>query len=194
MKKHFYLTGLGITATLFSLLWIVDKPAIASLTSGIAQLFSSSTRLAQNIQQPKVNLLLVADLQQISRDSQGKQIVNWKPLGGKATVKSGDVLRFTVTATNAGGKAAKGLIITQPIRQGMVYTLNSATPVPGATLSYSIDNGKTFVTNPQIKVTTNGKVEQRPAPAAAYTNVRWSFSQQLEANANVKTSYLVKVR
>jgi uncharacterized repeat protein (TIGR01451 family) len=187
MKKHFYLTNFAIATLLLSLLSVRDKPAIA-------QLFKSGTVLTQNIQQPKVNLLLVADLQQIFQDSQGKQVVSWKPLGGKATVKSGDVLRFSVTAKNEGVKAAKGLVITQPIRKGMIYKLNSATPVAGATLTYSIDNGKTFVANPKIKVTVNGKVEERPAPAEVYTNVRWIFAQQLEANTNVKTAYLVKVR
>jgi uncharacterized repeat protein (TIGR01451 family) len=186
MKKHFYLTSFAIATLLLSLLSVRDKPVVA-------QLLKSSTVIAQNIQQPKVNLLLVADLQQISQDSQGKQVVSWKPLGGKATVKSGDVLRFTVTAKNEGGKAAKGLVITQPIRKGMIYKLNSATAVAGATLTYSIDNGKTFVANPKIKVTVNGKVEERPAPAEVYTNVRWNFAQQLEPNANVKAGYLVKV-
>lgn len=187
-QKHIYLASFGFIATVLSLLPIGDKPAIA-------QLLNSGITIAQNLQQPKVNLFLVAELKQISKNNQGKEVVSWKDLGAKAQVKSNDILRFSVTAKNEGKAPAKSLTLTQPIRPGMVYILGSATPINGTSLTYSIDQGKTFVANPTVKVTlANGKIEERPAPAQAYTHVRWNFSQQLEPNATAKAAYLVKVR
>ncbi|NJL09693.1 MAG: hypothetical protein HC908_04255 [Calothrix sp. SM1_7_51] len=85
--------------------------------------------------------------------------------------------------------------MTQPVARGLIYKLNSATPADGAILTYSIDQGKNFVANPVVKVTlANGKVEERPAPAEAYTHVRWSFNQQMQPNASVQVAYLTKVR
>jgi uncharacterized repeat protein (TIGR01451 family) len=192
MKKHLYLVGLGVAAALISLLPVSGMKAIAE----ISQLLNSSSNLAQNVQQqPKVNLNLVADQKMVQKNAQGKEIITWKNLGSKVSVKPGDVLRFTVMGKNEGKGAAKGLNITQPVARGTMYMLGSATPVNGASLSYSINGAKTFVANPVVKVSLgNGKVEERPAPAEAYTHVRWSFSQALEPNTSVKAAYQVKVR
>ena len=189
MKKRLYLAGFGVAATLISVLPMSGTPAIA-------QLLNAGSTLAQNVlRQPKVNLNLIADQKLVQKDNQGKETVQWKSLEAKTVVKPGDVIRFTVTGKNEGDRAAKGLAITQPITRGMVYMLNSATPVNGAALTYSIDQGKTFVVNPVVKVTlANGKVEERPAPPETYTHVRWNFSPALEPNTSVQAAYFVKVR
>lgn len=189
MKKRLYIAGFGVGVAVLSLLPIASTPAIARLVD-------AGNIIAQNVvNQPKVNLQLVADQQVLQKNAQGKEVTTWKSLNSKVTVKPGDVIRFTVTGKNEGKSAAKSLAMTQAIARGMVYMLNSATPVNGATLTYSIDQGKTFVVNPTIKVTlANGKVEERPAPATAYTHVRWKLTQALEPNTSVQAAYLVKVR
>ncbi len=188
MKKGLYVAGFGIAAVL-SLLPVGDKPAIA-------QFLNSGTTFAQNIlQQPKVNLNLVADKRQLQKDAQGKQVETWKALDSKVVVQPGDVIRFTVTGKNEGNKAAKSMNFTQPIPQRMVYVLNTAKATSAAAMTYSIDQGKTFVAVPMVKVSlANGKVEERPAPAEKYTHVRWNFNQELQPNASVQAAYQVKVR
>lgn len=188
MNKRLYIAGFGIVAVALSLLPIDNTPAIAKLVN-------AGTEIADNIlRQPKVNLNLVAQQKQVQRDAQGKEVVTWKALDEKIVVKPADVIRFTVTGKNEGNKAASNLAFTQKIAQGTVYSLNSAT-ASGATITYSIDQGKTFVANPTIKVTlANGKIEERPAPAEAYTHVRWNFAQELEPNSSVQAAYLAKVR
>ncbi|MBF2063681.1 MAG: DUF11 domain-containing protein [Calothrix sp. C42_A2020_038] len=188
MNKRIYLTGLGITVTLLSVLPIDNMPAIARLVN-------VGTEIADNIlRQPKVNLNLVAQQKQIKKDAQGKEVVSWKVLDEKTLVKPGDIIRFTVTGRNEGNKTAKDVAFTQKIAKGTVYSLNSATS-SGATITYSIDQGKTFVANPIVKVTlANGKVEERPAPAEAYTHLRWNFNQELAPNAEIQATYLAKVR
>lgn len=190
MKKGLYIAAFSIAAIGLSLLPVGNQPAIA-------QLLNSGATLAQNIlQQPKVNLNLIADKQQLQKDAQGKQIVSWKVLDSKVVVLPGDVIRFTVTGKNEGNKAAKNLNVTQPIPQRMSYVLNSAkASINNANMTFSIDQGKTFVATPMVKVTlANGKVEERPAPADKYTHVHWNFNQELQPNASVQAAYEVKVR
>jgi uncharacterized repeat protein (TIGR01451 family) len=188
-KQNLYLAGLGMATVVLSLLPMGDKPAIA-------QLLQSGTSIVQNVlQQPKVTLNLIADKQVIQKDKQGKVTVSWKQLDTKKAVLPGEVIRFIVSGKNEGNKSAKSLNITQHIPQGLIYQLNSATSGKDKTLTYSIDQGKTFVANPMVKVTlANGKVEERPAPDSAYTHVRWDFNQQLQPNASLQVAYLTKVR
>ena len=186
MKKHWLL---GASAALvLSTLPINGSPAIA-------QIFNAGSTIAQNVlRQPKVNLHLVAD-QQVVTKQQGKEVIRWQPIDGNVKAKQGDLIRFTVTGKNEGSRDAKNVAITQPIPQGTTYQLNSATIAQAITVTYSIDQGKTFVVHPTVKVTLpNGKVEERPAPAAAYTHVRWETSQALQPDAIVSAAYQVKIR
>jgi uncharacterized repeat protein (TIGR01451 family) len=188
-KQNLYLAGLGMAAVVLSLLPMGDKPAIA-------QLLQSGTTIVQNVlQQPKVTLNLIADKQFVQKDKQGKVTVSWQQLDTKKAVLPGEVIRFIVSGKNEGNKSAKSLNITQRIPQGLIYQLNSATSGKDKILTYSIDQGKTFVANPMVKVTlANGKVEERPAPDSAYTHVRWDFNQQLQPSASLQVAYLTKVR
>jgi uncharacterized repeat protein (TIGR01451 family) len=157
---------------------------------------NAGTNVAQNIlRQPKVTLNLVAEQQVVSQNAQGQMVQTWQATGGKAKVKSGDILRFTVSGKNEGTKAAQNFAVTQPVPRGTVLALNSAQASTPATVVYSIDQGKTFVAKPVVKVAlADGKVVEQPAPAEAYTHVRWQMPTALEPNANVATTYQVTVR
>ncbi len=187
MKKYWLLSASA--ALVVSVLPINGLPAIA-------QIFNAGSAIAQNVlRQPKVNLNLVADQKVVKKDAQGKEMASWQPVDGKVKAKPGDVFRFTVMGKNEGTREAKNFVITQPVPKGTVYELNTATVAQGITATYSTDQGKTFVVRPMVKVTLpTGKVEERPAPATAYTHVRWSIAQDLSPNASVTAAYQVKVR
>lgn len=187
MKKHWIL---GATAALM----VSGFPVNGS--PAIAQIFNAGTAIAQNVlRQPKVNLQLIADQKVIQKDAQGQESITWKSVDNKVVAKSGDVFRFTVTGKNEGNREAKNFVVTQPVPRGTVYQLNTATMAEGMTVTYSIDQGKTFVSRPTVKVMLpNGKVEERPAPSEAYTHVRWSIAQDLTPGASVSAAYQVKVR
>jgi uncharacterized repeat protein (TIGR01451 family) len=187
MKKQ-WLIGTGILVAT-ALMPINGAPAIASV-------INAGTNVAQNIlRQPKVTLNLVAEQQVVSKNAQGQAVQTWQATGGKAKVKSGDILRFTVSGKNEGTKAAQNFAVTQPVPRGTVLALNSAQASTPASVVYSIDQGKTFVAQPVVKVTlADGKVVEKPAPAEAYTHVRWQMPTALEPNANVATTYQVTVR
>jgi uncharacterized repeat protein (TIGR01451 family) len=187
MKKQ-WLIGTGILVAM-ALMPINGAPAIASA-------INAGTNVAQNmLRQPKVTLNLVAEQQVVSKDAQGKTVQTWQPTDSKIKVKPGDTLRFTVSGKNEGTKAAQNFAVTQPVPRGTVLALNSAQASTPASVVYSIDQGKTFVAKPMVKVTlADGKVVEKPAPAEAYTHVRWQMPTALEPSANVATTYQVTVR
>ncbi|MBD2346082.1 DUF11 domain-containing protein [Anabaena subtropica] len=152
--------------------------------------------VAQSVQnQSQLQLRLEAEKQVITKDQQGKQKVVWQALQGKAVVQPGDVLRYTLNGENRSDRPIKNLTLNQPIPKGMVYVLKSVDITNKETkVTYSIDGGRSFVENPTVKITLpNGKVEIKPAPATAYTNIRLQLPS-VAAKTTVKATYLTQVR
>ena len=188
MKRSF-LIGFGAVALLASGSFVTELPAIANLLP--------KTAIAQNIQaKPQVQLNLTAAKKIVGQTNDGKQQVSWQNLQGNVTVQPGDVIRYTVTGANNGDRPTNNLVVTQPIPRQTAYILNSSNTInSSATVTYSIDNGKTFVAKPTVKVKlTDGKVETRPAPAEAYTHVRWKFTSAIAAKSKVAAAYQVRVK
>ena len=97
-------------------------------------------------------------------------------------------------AENKSDRPVKNLTLNQPIPKGMVYVLKSTNMTNNAKITYSIDGGRSFVENPTVKVTLpNGKVETKPAPASAYTNIRLQVPS-VAAKTTVKATYQTQVR
>lgn len=157
---------------------------------------SSDTLLVQRPQQQPVQLLLSAELKQVKKDNSGKEIIAWNPLPNNAQVQPQSILRYTVTAQNNTSRSMRNLVVSQPVPDGMVYVLATATrpETRGAKVDFSIDGGKSFTDKPVIKVREQGKVVEKPAPAEAYTHVRWNFGESLPANSKVLVSYQVRVK
>ena len=116
-------------------------------------------------------------------------------MAGKSTVQPGDVLRYVVASSNEGEMAAKNLVITQPIPAAMTYVIGSEKGNTAADATYSIDKGETFVAEPMVEVTLpDGTVEMQPAPAEAYTHVKWTFNEDLDSSVVVNVSHEVVVK
>lgn len=189
--KH--LSIIGLTALLVSAPLTFNRSGLGIPTVGQV--------LAQNVQnKPQVKLNLMAAKQIVQQDQQGKQQITWQALqspdGKPVVVQPGDLLRYTVAGVNQGDRAANNLVVTQPIPQKTVYVLDSSTVKnAGVTTTYSIDNGKSFVAKPTIQVKLpDGKLETRPAPASAYTHVRWRFGQAIDPKATITAAYQVRVK
>ena len=113
-----------------------------------------------------------------------KQKISYQSTG--KSVKPGDILRYTVTAKNSN-RPVKNLTLTQPIPKGTTYVKNSAVPLEGADLLFSIDGGKTYSAKPMLN--------KKEAPASAYTNVRWKFTNKsTAANAQLQAACEVQVK
>lgn len=179
--------GIGAIVVITAIPFLCNTPVLANL-----QLVRGT--LVQTIIRPEVQLDLSVNNQVIELDKNGKENVNWEELEEKAVVQPGDILRYTITSENISKAVAKNLVITQPIPQQTTYILGSATLNTG-NLTYSIDNGKTFVKKPTIEVALpDGGITTKPAPAEKYTHLRWSFRASLDPTVAIKVAYQVKVR
>lgn len=195
MKKLMF-GSLSLVATLVALpiASINILPAIAN--SSFSNQQQNNLRVVQAQQQP-VALLLTAEIKKLSRDENGNEKISWNQLPPSSQVMPGSILRYTVTAENNTSRNMRNLAVTQPVPDGMVYIMQSATKASAANASvdFSIDGGKSFSLKPVVKVRgRDGKIEERPAPTDAYTHVRWNFGETLPANSRVQVSYQVRVK
>ncbi len=187
MKRKF-LFGFGFAA-------LVAVAPLAVSTPVFAGLQEASEAIVQKLRQPEVKLVMSADKQVTVTDEDGQSKLAWQKLEGDATVQPGDVLRYVVASENEGEASAENLVVTQPIAPEMTYVLGSAKGNEIAEITYSIDGGETFTREPMVEVTLpDGTVEMQPAPAEAYTQVKWDFSRVLETTEAVSVSHEVTVK
>lgn len=184
--KRAHIAAISVLTLAVSIPLATNVPGFANIKDRL------SNALAQNPQtQPQLQLNLTAEKQITVKETKK---VTWQPIKSGTVVNPGDVLRYNLVGENKGSSPAKNLVLTQPIPKGTSYILRSATS-NGAKLSFSIDGGKTFSTNPTVAVKlADGKIENRPAPASMYSMARWDFSQPVNAKSSVKVSYKVAVK
>lgn len=176
--------GIGIAVILPAL---NNLPAVANTPT--ANLIAQAAN-----EKPEIVLNLAVARKTTTATLEGKEKVEWQELNDKAPVAPGDVLRYTILGENTGGSPANNLEVTQPIPTRMSYQLNSAKSQNNADITYSIDGGETFVAKPTIKITLeDGTVEERPAPAEAYTHIRWNFPT-VTPETGATAMYKVKVQ
>lgn len=186
--KQIVIVGIGTSL-------LLTTTAFSHNLLGINNWWQANSVVAQVPQkQQALKLVLAAEKQVLIKDQQGKQKMAWQALKDKATVKPGEVLRYTLTGENTSDRPLKNLTFNQPIAQGMVYVLKSANFNGDAKITYSIDGGRSFVENPTLRVTLpNGKVETKSAPASAYTHIRF-YTPVVTAKTTLKATYQTQVR
>lgn len=184
LRKLVGISALGLAATLATLPF-GGLPAVAEIAP-----------LANLIAQAKPEIILNLGVARKATEATvgGKEKVTWEELADSSPVAPGDVLRYTIRGENKGADPAKNLAVTQPIPEQMVYRLDTATSKDQAEITYSIDEGKTFVAKPQIEVAQeDGTKVKRPAPAEAYTHIRWKFPT-VTPEAGATAMYKVQVQ
>ncbi|MCT7961983.1 hypothetical protein NG791_15035 [Laspinema sp. D1] len=128
-------------------------------------------------------------------DDQGNVKTEWVELPAAASVQPGEVLRYTIAAENQTAEDIPNFILTQPIPDPVVYIPDSSRIDTEAVITYSIDNGETFVESPTVEVTLeNGQVETQPAPPETYTHLRWTLTNPLPPTAVVTGQFEVRVQ
>jgi uncharacterized repeat protein (TIGR01451 family) len=110
-------------------------------------------------------------------------------------VKPGEVLDWQILSSNDGEGAARDYKAVGHIPAGTSFVQGSASAEGGSTVTYSVDGGKTFATQPVIEEKQqDGSVKQVPAPVAMYTEVRYEWSDALAAGGKLSASYKVRVK
>lgn len=163
----------------------------------LAGLGEAGTVIAQNLQhQPQVQLRLRAEKKVVQKTQQGKQQVTWQTLRGSVGVRPGDVIRYTIIGKNNSNYPVKTLVVTQPLPKQTTYVLNSVSVKNNrANITYSIDNGNSFVEKPTIQIKLpNGKVATPAAPPELYTHLRWKIAESIAPATAVNATYQVRVR
>ncbi len=112
-----------------------------------------------------------------------------------SAVHPGEILDWTITSANEGDAPARQYKTVGQIPQGTSFVAGSAVAEYGATVSYSIDGGKSFAAEPTIEQKqADGTTKRTPAPASMYTQVRYEWSDPLAAGTTLSASYKVRVK
>ena len=110
-------------------------------------------------------------------------------------VKPGEVLDWQIVSSNDGSAEARDYKAVGHIPAGTAFVQGSASAEGGSTVTYSIDGGKTFATQPIVEERqADGTTKQVPAPVSMYTEVRYEWSDALAAGGKLSASYKVRVR
>lgn len=190
-KKVYLEVQLMKRITAISLGTIATLVTLSSHVPALANWHQAIKTIAQNHQaKAAIKLSLQGEKRIVRKNAQGQDVIEWQET---QNVKPGDIFRYSVNSQNQTQKPIKNLTVVQPIPPGMIYVLKSATVSQGSQLTYSIDRGKTFVSEPKVPVIVNGKTEMQPAPADAYTHVRWTIPT-IGAGSVITVSYQVRVR
>ena len=110
-------------------------------------------------------------------------------------VRPGEILKWEITSTNDGTGPAGDYKAVGHIPAGTVFVAGSAVGENGSTVTYSIDGGQTFSTQPTVEERQpDGSVKIVPAPVSMYTEVRYEWSDVLAAGGKLNASYKVRVK
>ena len=110
-------------------------------------------------------------------------------------VKPGEILDWQIVSSNEGTGAARDYKTVGHIPAGTVLVAGSASGENGSQVTYSIDGGKTFSTQPVIEERQpDGTVKQVAAPVSMYTEVRYEWSDALAPGGKLSASYKVRVK
>lgn len=117
------------------------------------------------------------------------------PVDKAGTIKTGEVLDWTITSENEGTAAAHEYSSTGVVPAGTQFVAGSATSDGSASVSYSIDNGKTFTAQPTVdERQADGSNKKVSAPVSMYTHVRYTWSDPLAQGAKLNAAYKVRLR
>ena len=110
-------------------------------------------------------------------------------------VKPGEVLDWQIVSSNDGTGAARDYKAVGHIPAGTAFIQGSAAAEGGSTVTYSIDGGKTYSTQPVVEERQpDGTVKRVPAPVSMYTEVRYEWSDALAPGGKLSASYKVRVK
>lgn len=110
-------------------------------------------------------------------------------------VKPGEILDWQIVSSNEGAAEARDYKAVGHVPAGTALVAGSAAAEGGSRVTFSIDGGKTYSTQPVIEERQpDGTVKKVPAPVSMYTEVRYEWSDALAAGGKLSASYKVRVK
>jgi uncharacterized repeat protein (TIGR01451 family) len=106
-----------------------------------------------------------------------------------------DLIEYRLTYANNGESPLQGIAITDPVPTGTRYVADTASLPDGASVTFSVDNGKTFHSWPvRVRKIENGREVWVDATPDMITHLRWNFDSALQPAAQVNVTYRAVVR
>lgn len=155
------------------------------LALGSAAAFAQKNFMVLSTGRPEVKVLLSGAVQR-----ENVRI----PVEKAELVKSGEILDWTITSLNEGTAPARDYKAIGVVPPGTRFVAGSVTADGSATVTYSIDNGKSFSLEPTIEEKQpDGSVKRVSAPTSMYTQIRYEWNDPLRQGATFHASYKVRL-
>ena len=126
----------------------------------------------------------------VEKTSSGEKVT---PLVPDQKLKTGEVVRWTITGTNKGSDPALHFTPSDKIPAGTAYIAGSASTA-GGRVEFSLDEGKTWSSKPTVTVQTATGPVQKPADPSTFTNIRWIADKPLAPKGSARFSFEVRVK
>jgi uncharacterized repeat protein (TIGR01451 family) len=135
---------------------------------------------------PVVELHLAASLARETKSGE-----SFAPVSGE--VPRGSVIRYMITAANAGSDPARRLISVGKVPAGTEYVSGSAKAL-GARVEFSLDGGRMWSAVPTFKVRSANGLFERNADPRSYNRIRFVAAKPLAPHAVAQYTYEVRVK
>jgi uncharacterized repeat protein (TIGR01451 family) len=141
---------------------------------------------------PEVTVRVAVEREVTKTGDDGQQLRYREPV---RDATPGDVLVYTLTATNVGDAVALNAALKDPIPAGTVLLVESVQR-ENQRVRASVDGGRTWQNFPATvrRPLPEGGFEIVPAPAEAYTDLSWVLDGRFEAGATRQVSFKVEIR
>lgn len=167
-------------------LGLVPALALAVVALGGVAAFAQRQLLRPETGRPEIKVQLAGSVER-----EGKAV----SLGAVENVRPGEILDWQIVSANEGTASARDYKAVGHIPAGTAFVAGSAKGESGSAVTYSIDGGKTFSTQPIVEEKQpDGTVKRVPAPVSMYTEVRYEWSDALAAGGKLTASYKVRVK
>lgn len=136
---------------------------------------------------PKLELTIIEEKTNMTQaEKEGRAMITYKP---------GDVIRYTIIATNVGDGVLTSPLITDPIPKGVNYLPISAKGL-NSVITYSINNGQLYQSWPPKynEKDENGKTVEKLASPDMVTHLRWELTKALAPNESHQLEFEVIVK
>lgn len=159
--------------------------ALCLLVLGSAAAFAQKNLMVLRTGRPEIKVLLSGVVER-----QNGRI----PVQEAATVKSGEIMDWTITSANEGNAPARDYKAVGVVPPGTEFVAGSVTVEGAATVTYSIDRGKNFSERPTIEEKQpDGTIKKVAAPTSMYTQIRYEWADPLDQGAKRNASYKVRL-
>lgn len=116
------------------------------------------------------------------------------PLDEATLIKSGEIMDWTITSINEGNAPAREYTAIGAVPPGTQFVAGSVSADGSVKVTYSIDNGKSFASEPTIEEKqADGSIKRVPAPASMYQQIRYEWSDPLNQGTKLNASYKVRL-